>query len=133
MVKNPDGTLGLFYGAGNCYDGDSDGFHYIGYATSKNGVDWTIVNGFANPLLSVDTTFPKTSPELYYSGRIYGPQVVLGKNGKSATMVFAGYRTPKPLPKPGTVLGTDPGALYTVGAGDPAAYRTILTVPLTAK
>ncbi|GAA1962008.1 hypothetical protein [Catenulispora subtropica] len=133
VVKNPDGTYGLFYGAGNCYDGDSDGFHYIGYATSKDGVNWKIVNGFGNPLLSADTTFPQTSPGLYYSGRIYGPQVVLGKDGKSATMVFAGYRTPKPLPKPGTVLGTDPNALYTVGAGDLATYRTILTVPLTAK
>ncbi|NUR58937.1 MAG: hypothetical protein HOV87_09715 [Catenulispora sp.] len=133
VVKNPDGTLGLFYGAGNCYDGDSDGFHYIGYATSKDGVNWKIVNGFTNPLLSVDTTFPKTSPELYYSGRIYGPQVVLGKDGKTATMVFAGYRTPKPLPKPGTVLGTDPNSLYTVSGSDLATYRTILTVQLTTK
>ena len=41
VVRNPDGTLGLFYAAGNCYDGDSDGFHYIGYATSKDGVNWT--------------------------------------------------------------------------------------------
>lgn len=133
VVRNPDGTLGLFYGAGNCYDGDSDGFHYIGYATSTDGVNWKIVDGFTNPLLSVDTAFPQTSPELYYSGRIYGPQVVLGKDGKTATMVFAGYRTPKPLPKPGTVLGTDPDSLYTVGAGDLATYRTILTVPLTTK
>lgn len=132
VVRNSDGTLGLFYGAGNCYDGDSDGFHYIGYATSKDGgKDWTIVDGFSNPLLSVDTAFPQTTPALYYSGRIYGPQVVLGKDGK-ATMVFAGYRTPKPLPKPGSVLGTDPGSLYTVGANDLAAYRTILTVTLSS-
>ena len=133
VVKNPDGTLGLFYAAGNCYDGDSDGFHYIGYATSKDGVNWTIVDGFTNPLLAVDTTFPQTTPALYYSGRIYGPQVVLGHDGKTATMVFAGYRTPKPLPKPGTALGTNPSALYTVGANDLASYRSILTVTLATK
>ena len=133
VVKNPDGTLGLFYAGGNCYDGDSDGFHYIGYATSKDGVNWTVVDGFTHPLLSVDTTFGQTAPGLYYSGRIYGPQVVLGHDGKTATMVFAGYRTPKPLPKPGTVLGTNPSALYTVGANDLATYRSILTVTLTAK
>jgi hypothetical protein len=133
VVRNPDGSLGLFFAAGNCYDGDSDGFHYVGYATSKdNGKDWTIVNGFGNPLLSVDSAFPQTSPELYYAGRIYGPQVIPAKDGKSATLVFAGYRTPKPLPKPGTVLGTDPRNLYTVGASDLAAYRTILTVTLKA-
>jgi hypothetical protein len=133
VVQNPDGTLGLFFAAGNCYDGDSDGFHYIGYATSKDGVNWKTVDGFTNPLLSVDTSFPKTTPGLYYSGRIYGPQVVLGHDGKTATMVFAGYRTPKPLPKPGTVLGTDPNTLYTVGASDLAGYRSILTVTLSAK
>jgi hypothetical protein len=133
VVTNPDGSLGLFYAAGNCYDGDSDGFHYIGYATSKDGQNWQVVDGFTNPLLAVDTTFPQTSPALYYSGRIYGPQVVLGHDGKTATMVFAGYRTPKPLPKPGTALGTDPNALYTVGANDLATYRSILTVTLTTK
>jgi hypothetical protein len=31
------------------------------------------------------------------------------------------------------VLGTDPNSLYTVGAGDLATYRSILTVTLTAK
>jgi hypothetical protein len=133
IVRNPDGTLGLFYAAGNCYDGDSDGFHYIGYATSRDGKAWTIVNGFANPLLSTNSAFPQTTPGLYYSGRIYGPQVIPAHDGKGATMVFAGYRTPKPLPKPGTVLGTDPSQLYTVGASDLAAYRTILTVTLSAK
>lgn len=133
VVKNPDGTLGLFYAAGNCYDGDSDGFHYIGYATSKDGLNWSIVDGFTHPLLAADSTFPKTSPALYYSGRIYGPQVVLGHDGRTATMVFAGYRTPKPLPKPGTALGTDPNARYTVGADDLATYRSILTVTLTAE
>jgi hypothetical protein len=133
VVRNPDGTLGLFFGAGNCFDGDSDGFHYIGYATSKDGKSWKIVNGFTNPLLSVDTAFPQSDPVKYYTGRIYGPQVVTSKDGKSATMVFAGYKTPKPLPKPGTVLGTDASKLYSVGAGDLATYRTILTVPLTTK
>ena len=133
VVRNPDGTLGLFFGAGNCYDGDSDGFHYIGYATSKDGQNWSVVNGFTNPLLSSNTAFPQTTPGVYYSGRIYGPQVVTSKDGKSATMVFAGYRTEKPLPKPGAVLGTDPASLFTVGTNDLATYRSILTVTLSSK
>lgn len=45
-------------------------------------------------------------------------------------MVFAGYRTPKPLPSPGDVLGIDPAHQYTVGPADPALYRSILTVRL---
>lgn len=133
VVKNPDGTLGLFFAAGNCYDGDSDGFHYIGYATSKDsGKTWSIVNGFDNPLLSVNTAFPSILPDLFSTGRVYSPQVIPAKDGKSATLVFAGYRTPKPLPDPGSTLGTNPRSAYTVGANDLAAYRTILTTTLSA-
>lgn len=131
VIRNRNGSYGLFFAGGNCYDGDSDGFHFIGYATSKDGSHWKVVNGFTNPLLSSNSTFPKTKPGLYYSGRIYGPQVIPSSDGRTATIVFAGYRTPKPLPKPGTVLGTDPSSLYPTQAGDLASYRTILTALLS--
>ncbi len=50
----------------------------------------------------------------------------------SLTMIFAGYRLPKPIAPAGTVLGTDTANPYTVGTTDPALYRTILTVTLDA-
>jgi hypothetical protein len=67
----------------------------------------------------------------YYSGRAYDPSVVENRNG-SLTMVFAGYRLPKPVETAGTTVGTNPAAPYTVGATDPALYRNILTVTLTS-
>lgn len=122
VVRNPDGTLGLFFAAGNCYDGDSDGAHYIGYATSRDsGRHWTVVNGYGNPLISVDTAFPSTAPGPSSAGRLSSPQVVPAKDGRSATLVFAGWRT------------TDPRSHPTDGADDLAAYRTILTTTLAAR
>jgi hypothetical protein len=32
IIPLADGRYGMFFGAGNCLDNDSDGFHYIGYA-----------------------------------------------------------------------------------------------------
>ena len=52
----------MFFGAGNCLDNDSDGFHFIGYAETTNPVNaasdllsWTVINKFDNPILSTDT------------------------------------------------------------------------------
>jgi hypothetical protein len=57
-----DGRYGLFFGAGNCLDNDSDGFHVIGYAETNNPVNqpsdlqsWHVIYGFDNPILSTDT------------------------------------------------------------------------------
>ncbi len=50
----------------------------------------------------------------------------------SLTMVFSGYRLPKPITSAGTVLGTNPRRQYTIGAKDPALYRNILTMQLTS-
>ena len=47
-------------------------------------------------------------------------------------MVFAGYRLPKPITTVGTVARAPGRRQYTVGATDPALYRNILTVTLTA-
>jgi len=41
-------------------------------------------------------------------------------------MVFSGYRLPKPITTVGTVLGTNPGDLYTIGAKDPRSTATSL-------
>jgi hypothetical protein len=68
IVPLSNGHYGLFFGAGNCLDNDSDGFHFIGYAETVAEVDrpsdllsWTVIYGFDNPILSTDTvTDPAT-------------------------------------------------------------------------
>jgi hypothetical protein len=67
----------MFFGAGDCLDNDSDGFHFIGYAETVTAVktpsdllNWTVINGFDNPILSTDSvtdpgtgvTYPATPP-----------------------------------------------------------------------
>jgi hypothetical protein len=67
-----DGRYGMFFGAGNCLDNDSDGFHFIGYAETVKPVTvpsdllrWQVVNGFDKPILSTDTvTNPGSSKRL---------------------------------------------------------------------
>jgi hypothetical protein len=67
-----DGRYGMFFGAGNCLDNDSDGFHFIGYAETVNPVkapsdllSWHVVNGFDNPILSTDTVTDPSGPRPY--------------------------------------------------------------------
>lgn len=62
IMRIADGRYGLFFGAGNCLDNDSDGFHFMGYAETDNPVrqpsdllEWHVVRGFDNPILSTDT------------------------------------------------------------------------------
>jgi len=62
IVPLSNGHYGMFFGAGNCLDNDSDGFHFIGYAETTSAVNkptdmlsWTIINGFDHPILSTDT------------------------------------------------------------------------------
>jgi hypothetical protein len=52
---------GMFFGAGNCLDIDSDRFHFIGYAETDGRVTqasdllhWHVIYGFDNPILSTD-------------------------------------------------------------------------------
>ena len=121
-LANPDGSYngryGLLFGAGNCLDGDSDGFHFIGYAETVNSGDlmhWQVLNGVDNPIVSsgqitdpiTSTVYPANTPladaldwptskaSNFYYGRAYGATVAYaGPN--SLTMVFAGYNTPQP-------------------------------------
>jgi hypothetical protein len=62
IIPLSNGRYGLFFGAGNCLDNDSDGFHFLGYAETATAVNspsdllnWTVVYGFDNPILSTDT------------------------------------------------------------------------------
>lgn len=142
IVTNPDGSYGMFLSGSWATDGDSDAFNQIFYTTSTNGKEWSV----PKVVVSTDYTFSasaKQDEELakgeddplgvsaYYSGRAYGPAVVQNPNG-SLTMVFSGYRLPKPVEGAGTVLGTNPTDRYTIGGKDPALYRNILTVELSA-
>lgn len=117
VVPLRDGRYGLVFGAGNCLDGDSDGFHFIGYAETAAAGDllrWMVVNGIDNPVVSTTqvtvasnsagsigepTTIPANPPLAgyapWYSGRAYGPTAAY-LDRKHLTVVFAGYSTPQP-------------------------------------
>jgi hypothetical protein len=142
IVTNPDGSYGMFLSGAWATDGDSDAFNQIFYSTSTNGKEWSV----PQVVLSTDYAFAASAAQDkalgegkdeplgisgYYSGRAYGPSVVQNPNG-SLTMVFAGYRLPKPIVSAGTKLGTNSSAVYTVGEKDPALYRDILTMQLTS-
>jgi hypothetical protein len=83
IVRLANGHFGLFFGAGNCLDNDSDGFHFLGYAETVNAVEspadllsWTVIQGFDNPILSTDTvtdpvagiTYPAHPPLINVTG-----------------------------------------------------------------
>jgi hypothetical protein len=62
IIRLSNGHYGMFFGAGNCLDNDSDGFHFIGYAQTVSAVkspsdllSWNVLNGFDNPILSTDS------------------------------------------------------------------------------
>jgi hypothetical protein len=62
LIALSNGHYGMFFGAGNCLDNDSDGFHFIGYAETVAEVEspsdlqnWTVIYRFDNPILSTDT------------------------------------------------------------------------------
>lgn len=138
VIRNADGTLGLFQSGADVDQGDSDAFGEIFYSSSRDGLHWSA----PQKLLGVDDTFSALAAQAaagplsplavsgYYSGRVYDPTVVQNRNG-TVTMIFSGYGTPKPLPSDGTVLGTS--GQYTVPANARTDYRTILTVTLTPK
>ena len=117
VIPLRDGRYGLVFGAGNCLDGDSDGFHFIGYAETVTAGDllhWQAVNDIDHPVVSTTqvtvasntagsigeaTTIPANPPLAgygsWYAGRVYGPTATYF-NGKHLTVVFAGYSTPQP-------------------------------------
>ncbi len=141
IITNPNGSFGMFLSGSWASDGDSDAFNQIFYTESANGKEWSV----PKVVLSTEYKFAASAAQdkalaegkdealgvsAYYSGRTYGPAVVQNPGG-SLTMVFSGYRLPKPVEKAGTVLGTNSLARYTIGKKDPALYRNILTMHLT--
>lgn len=139
---NPDGSYGMLLSGAWASDGDSDAFNQIFYTESTNGKEWSV----PKVVLSTEYQFNASREQDealkggidaplgvsgYYSGRAYGPAAVQNPDG-SLTMVFSGYRIPKPVVSAGTKLGTNSAAPYVVGEKDPALYRDILTMHLTA-
>jgi hypothetical protein len=83
ILRIADGRYAMFFGAGNCLDNDSDGFHFIGYAETTSPVhhpndllSWKVVYGLDNPILSTDTVtdpagqrpYPLKTPVVNVSG-----------------------------------------------------------------
>jgi len=76
IIALSNGRYGMFFGAGNCLDNDSDGFHFIGYAETTRAVNkpsdllnWTVIYGFDNPILSTDTVTDPATNESYPANR----------------------------------------------------------------
>ena len=120
IMRLEDGRYGLLYSGGGCVDGDSDAFHYIGYAESRDLHHWTVVNGINNPIistfpvtLSVNSmgvpatgsgtelvTYPAKLPvagntQGFFAGRVYAPSAA-SFDPNNITVIFAGYHTQKP-------------------------------------
>jgi len=101
-------------------DGDSDAFHYIGYAESRDLIHWTAINGINNPIISTAPVTlnvnavgvpatgagmgPLTIPanpavvgntQGFFAGRVYAPSAV-NFDSDNITVIFAGYHTQKP-------------------------------------
>jgi hypothetical protein len=121
ILELEGGRYGLLFSGGGCIDGDSDAFHYIGYAESSDLVHWTVVNGINNPIASTATfqiqvdskgvpvgpgvvgtsiTVPANTPVVgdavgWFAGRVYAPSAS-SYNDHVITVIFAGYHTQKP-------------------------------------
>lgn len=124
LVRLANGHVGMFFGAGNCLDNDSDGFHYIGYAETTNVVAspadltaWTVYNNLDNPILSTDRVVNN-------SGRPYPlntPVVnVSSVNAITPQQVLPWVAPVAPNPPPGGYTASffsgrvyDPQAIYT--------------------
>lgn len=147
LIVNPSttpATLEMFLSGAWATDGDSDAFNQVFYTQSTDGGStWSV----PTVLISTDYTFSaranqdaSTGSALgisgYYSGRAYGPTVVptsdlAGQSGSnSLTMLFAGYSTPKPLPKNSAAIGTA-STTWSPSTSDAALYRQILDVTLS--
>lgn len=120
IIKLEGGRFGLLFSGGNCIDADSDSFHYIGYAESRDLIHWTVINGINNPIASV---FPATvsvnaqgvpatgagtslvtipsgpvvvgNTQGFFAGRVYAPSATKFDD-RDITVIFAGYHTQKP-------------------------------------
>jgi hypothetical protein len=119
LLRFENGRWGLIFSGGNCLDGDSDAFHFLGFAESNDLRNWTVINGIQNPLASTipltvvfngsPITIPATRPVVgnslgWFNGRIYGPSFVR-LNEHDGVMTFTGYHTPRPNDDRGDTRG----------------------------
>jgi hypothetical protein len=118
ILKLDGARYGLLFSGGGCIDGDSDAFHYIGYAESTDLIHWKVVNGINNPIVSTapftmtvngdgvpaatgtTITVPANTPVVgntmgWFAGRVYAPSGTIF-NHDTLTVIFAGYHTQKP-------------------------------------
>jgi hypothetical protein len=101
-----DGSLwGMYFAGGNCLDGDSDAFHFIGYAESTDRMHWTVYNDIDHPIASINTiavggsTIPAVAPllptEAWFAQRLYAPSAVQ-IDATHLSLTFAGYGVQTP-------------------------------------
>jgi hypothetical protein len=110
LLRFENGIWGLFFSGGNCLDGDSDAFHFLGYAESSDLRNWTVINGIQNPIASIipltvvfngsPVTVPANRPVVgntlgWFDGRTYSPSFVQTSE-HGGVLSFAGYHTPRP-------------------------------------
>jgi hypothetical protein len=124
LIRLPDNRYGLFFSGGNCLDADSDAFHYIGYAESRDLRHWKVINGLDNPIASVQNTnvtdpgtnIPANPPliptQVWFQQRVYTPNAIIN-NDKQVSLIFAGYSVKGP-------------------SSDYSNYRTITQVTLNS-
>jgi hypothetical protein len=109
---NGDGSRwGLLFSGGNCLDGDSDAFHFIGYAESTDKQHWTVYNDINSPIASINTitsnnqaggasvTIPAhpglVATESWFAQRLYAPTATQ-IDSTHLSMTFAGYGVQTP-------------------------------------
>ena len=109
---NGDGSRwGLLFSAGNCLDGDSDAFHYIGYAESSDKMNWIVYNDINTPLASINTitttnqsngavvTIPANpapiATQAWFGQRLYAPTATQ-LDATHLSLTFAGYAAQTP-------------------------------------
>jgi len=120
ILELPGHRFGLLFSGGGCVDGDSDAFHYIGYAESSDLIHWAVINGINNPIISTfpvtlnvnaqgvpangpgtgPVTIPRNTPVAgntlgFFAGRVYAPSGA-SFDEHDITVIFAGYHTQKP-------------------------------------
>jgi hypothetical protein len=109
---NGDGSVwGLYFAGGNCLDGDSDAFHFIGYAESTDKMHWTVYDDINHPIASINTittanqmggamvTVPSGTPVIptqpWFAQRLYAPTAVQ-IDPTHLSLTFAGYGVQSP-------------------------------------
>jgi hypothetical protein len=107
-----DGSLwGLYFAGGNCLDGDSDAFHYIGYAESTDQMHWVVYRDINHPIASINpitttnqltgatVTIPANPPLIptqdWFAERLYAPTATQ-IDATHLSMTFAGYGAQNP-------------------------------------